>query len=441
IEMEERRKEYAALNALVEIFDCEFKHLSTFLVDEESKDVIQHFDDQFPPSHLHFPIVIKAYVSGSVSENLNTYGSDSDYIYEIGPAVVRKKLNTYFGYFQKILWKTLNDEPGSIVDSRAKAFYYTKTKYDGFYQIEDNNGGFIYPVFLQRALYHILEINESDSKSNEIYFNFDKVGKGKASLREQAAKKLSVNTTGVPSPSIPSATKDKVIALRLKQWPTEIEQKLIDRNRNVENYTKIPLFLIPKSHPESQNPMVEWRLSFSLVEKEIFLNLPLLWRKAYLIMKNLFKKFHDEPFHPLNELNLKMSRKKVPQYYESPLKSYHIKTVLMWLYEEKPDFDERDIIGLLQLVVDGLLRAFSEMKLPNYFIPSQNVLNNPQKLDPFKIEKVKEILEKIKITDNLMNLSEIHPLESQLHGFQSEQEHQSFKATQMRDKFFRDNIP
>ncbi|XP_066919734.1 uncharacterized protein [Clytia hemisphaerica] len=395
IKMDEKGREFVNLSALIQTYDCELAHFSSLLIGREKDDVIHHFDDQFPPSNLHFPTVIKAYKSGSVSEKLDIEDSDLDYIYEIGPAIVRDKSNI-------------------ALDSVENTFYHVKTPNDGFYRIEDRDGKFIYPVCLQRALYHMLKINESDHDVQHSIVIDHVDNRRDEDSPKSTEHSLNVNEkTEAPSASISSATKDKVIALRLEEWPMDIKKDFLDRNPNLEKCTEVPLFLIPKSHPESQNPMVEWRLSFSLVEKEILLNLPLSWRKVYLIIKSKLKN--------LNKQHATASNQTMSQNYQTPLKTYHLKTVLLWLYEKHTDFDENDIIGLLQLVVDRLLEAFSEMKLPNYFIPSQNILIGKQKLEPNNIEILKQDFSIERLFDMRGNMT--------------------CRATQLQKNGFLDNIP
>ena len=148
--------------------------------------------------------------------------------------------------------------------------------------------------------------------------------------------------------------------------------------------------MVPKSHPESENPFVEWRLSFSLVEKEILLDLPIFWRKAYMIAKSSYTSLYDK--HHKTQTKYLYPNEEKPAYEEKPLKSYHIKTVLMWLYEEQPDFDQCDIIGLLQLIFNRLLKAFTELNLPNYFIPKQNILNTNSMIKPKKMNDLQMML-------------------------------------------------
>ncbi|XP_066932650.1 uncharacterized protein [Clytia hemisphaerica] len=317
-------------------------------------DMICHYDERYPPSHSLFPSIMRTYTSGSVAEKLNTTYSDLDNIYEIGPGVVRNKVK-------------------SKSDTVKRALYYVETEHKGFYQIEDQDGDFLYPILIQRALYHQLKINDPEQKANVLENN------------------LSVDSKSNPNPSICTAKRDKVIALRLDQWPDEIQQSFLQRNPNLERCTEIPLLLVPKSHPESKSPEVEWRLSFSLVEKEILLNLPISWRKAYQIAKSAYRTFY-------NDYMGNFSLKGQQSYKESLLKSYHIKTVLMWLNEEQPDFDQNDIIGLLQLIFDRLLQAIDELNLPNYFIPKQNLLSINSLTDSTQINELRIMLKAFSMT-------------------------------------------
>ena len=157
-----------------------------------------------------------------MAEKLHTEHSDYDFIYEVGPGVVRNKLDSI--------------SPDSIEND----FYYIKTEHEGFYQIEDQNGKFIYPILVQRALYHQLKINEREQREDAARIN--RIGNERAHLGESSTGNLSVDTKGTPKPSISTAKKDKVIAMRLDKWPTEIEEKFIERNPNLKSYTGRVLF-------------------------------------------------------------------------------------------------------------------------------------------------------------------------------------------------------
>ena len=121
-----------------------------------------------------------------------------------------------------------------------------------------------------------------------------------------------------------------------------------------------PLFLIPKSHPESKYPLAEWRISFSLVERKILFNIPDYQRTAYLIIKQkiyylLIRKF-------------------------TIYKSYHLKTVLLELTVQSCKGIE-NVHLFATALVERLVKAYETGDLPNFFIPSQNLLSENEGRD------------------------------------------------------------
>ena len=116
------------------------------------------------------------------------------------------------------------------------------------------------------------------------------------------------------------------------------------------------LYMIPKSHPTAENRWIEWRLSFSLVEKEIFVSIMYLYRKVYLFCKKLTSKWKKKySFH-----------------------SYELKTVFLWTYEnwEKSGkgFTENDLLSMMVDVFSYLLACYEDRNIPMYFIPELNLL-------------------------------------------------------------------
>ena len=107
----------------------------------------------------------------------------------------------------------------------------------------------------------------------------------------------------------------------------------------------------------SKNEWEEWRLSFSLVEKEIFVNVPWLFRKAYLLCKIVtteWKKTYN--FH-----------------------SYILKTTFLWTYEEwrrtNKVFTEDDLLTMMVDIFRCLLNFYEKRNVRKYFIPELNVLD------------------------------------------------------------------
>ena len=116
--------------------------------------------------------------------------------------------------------------------------------------------------------------------------------------------------------------------------------------------------MMPKAHPNSDDPGFEWRVSFSLVEKRILAKIHYLFRKVYLICKKItvieeWKKQYD-------------------------FSSYILKTVFLWILEEKwrePEtFTEDNILSMIVEIFSYLKRYLEKDNIPNYFIPEMNIL-------------------------------------------------------------------
>ena len=130
----------------------------------------------------------------------------------------------------------------------------------------------------------------------------------------------------------------------------------------------------------SNSPWVEWRLSFSVVEKEIFVNLPWLFRKVYLLCKTVAAEWKEK--------------------YKFP--SYILKTIFLCKYESwqktNKEYTENDLLTMMLDVFVYLLKCYENQNVPMYFIPEQNLL---------------ELYSKTKITELLNYLRE----DSLQHGY------------------------
>ena len=125
--------------------------------------------------------------------------------------------------------------------------------------------------------------------------------------------------------------------------------------------------MVPKSHPKSDNPWIEWRISFSLVEKEIYVNFPSIFRKVYLLCKTLSSEWKKKfKFH-----------------------SYILKTVFLWKYEEWGEQDkvysEDDIIDMIIDVFLYLSKCYENKNIAMYFVPEMNLLEQYSKTKQEKL--------------------------------------------------------
>ena len=140
------------------------------------------------------------------------------------------------------------------------------------------------------------------------------------------------------------------------------------------------MYVIPKSHPKSDNPWVEWRISFSLIEKEIYLNVPVIFRKVYLLCKTLSSEWKSKfNFH-----------------------SYILKTVFLWKYEEWVQqgkvYSENDTIDMIADIFSYLLKCYENENISMYFVPEMNLMEQYSKV------KQEELMDHLQIQHRAIQL-------------------------------------
>lgn len=323
-------------------------------LDEHALQIV----DNIPVSHTLFPIVTKAVKTGSRAERAWIDAeADIDYIYEIGPLKVYSDTDAS----QRQMFRYENtDHEGFCINrysdtdaSQRKMFRYEKTANAGFYQILDEYEHALYPHILQVKLAPILGMHTR---------------KAGGILRKIAEQKV----TNAALPNLrnddrkfefqPAISEDVVIAMTLHQWPKEIFKEFFNDRQHLwfedklEDVKESRLYLVPKAHPNSKCPSVEWRISFSLPEKILMLHLRDVHRKVYLLFKSLHKFIFD---------------KKV--------KSYVLKTTLLWRLDEYTAEDlnsgEEKLCHFVKGLFEKLLQFFENKFVPNYFLPQANILS------------------------------------------------------------------
>ena len=113
--------------------------------------------------------------------------------------------------------------------------------------------------------------------------------------------------------------------------------------------------LVPGAHHQSDNPAIEWKMNFSMVESVILESLSRSQRYGF----NVFKILIDNmSFH-----------------LERRLKTKHLKAVLFHACEEIPTFArELNLGGCILVLLSKLLSCLKKRVLPHYFIPQRNLI-------------------------------------------------------------------
>ncbi|XP_062609100.1 uncharacterized protein LOC134270864 [Saccostrea cucullata] len=114
--------------------------------------------------------------------------------------------------------------------------------------------------------------------------------------------------------------------------------------------------LIPKPHPKSKNPTIEWKYNFSMAKFIIIENLTETQQYGYFILKVLLE---NTTFHLSHSLKLK-----------------HLTAVFLRSCEEMPPSAwDTSFSGCVLYVISKLISCLKARFLPHYFIPTKNLID------------------------------------------------------------------
>lgn len=155
---------------------------------------------------------------------------------------------------------------------------------------------------------------------------------------------------------------DHVPAFWIKTWP-EVAQEWIDRPRRfgwppasvIDEIRRRGVLLVAACQAHSTDPHNEWRLSFSVGERVLIDSLSSVQRLVYLYAKMVW-----------------MSSLKSKSF----LASYHLKTALLWLCEERPTQFWRgdNLVVCVGDIFRWLRQEIAGGNLRHYFISTDNMI-------------------------------------------------------------------
>ena len=168
-----------------------------------------------------------------------------------------------------------------------------------------------------------------------------------------------------PCASWPPQAKSWVTRRRVSNWPTrEIIERIVSMGCSV----------VPKPHPESQKPAIEFRFSFSNAELILFEEMILEQKNCFITLKALVK-------YATGELKLSDGGRQM-------LSTYHLKTIFLWAcetIEAKHWKTTRGWVNCLLFLFDQLIICLEQKSLPSYFISECNLLDGIEKLKSHQI--------------------------------------------------------
>ncbi len=157
---------------------------------------------------------------------------------------------------------------------------------------------------------------------------------------------------------------DGVPCLKLSEWPQEIlkwtvrqnDDVLFNQNWKSEIVQDTPLFLVPTGDRTSQNRKKEFRLSFSMVEIACFEKLTPQMRKAWSIVKYVYKVLFIK-------------------YKVDLLSTYHVKTMMMWTIDQVPiqKWQTMSITAFMPQLMVSIRSAVHAQNIPHFFVENCNI--------------------------------------------------------------------
>ena len=144
----------------------------------------------------------------------------------------------------------------------------------------------------------------------------------------------------------------------MKQW----KKRALDngwKEDKVNDIYDTEIFVVSRASPNTSNSEKDFCVSFNLAEQKLMLALSTVKRRVYLILKAFLKGVFEN--------------KHKQQDKELRLTTYHIKTLLFWLYEQYENEDSMSVQDLTDRALVYLLKKIDMRELPHYFVPSSNL--------------------------------------------------------------------
>ena len=183
-------------------------------------------------------------------------------------------------------------------------------------------------------------------------------------------------------PNVPDL--DYIPSYRCRCWPSQANAWLTRTRQSgfpdqemCDRFVQFGSFLVSTGHSQSTERDLQWRISFSVQEREIMFQLNQVQFKCYVILKMIKNNFIK------------------PRVSGKSLTSYHCKTSIFYLLEETSAdlwYPDRLVYHVTKCL-ETLIKWFKVGFVPNYFIPESNMLKCDSKTSQKVVIVLSSLLE------------------------------------------------
>ena len=162
------------------------------------------------------------------------------------------------------------------------------------------------------------------------------------------------------------SSSDTVVALFCTDWP-ECAREWLSRNRIhgwpseelIKQCKSLGFIVVSACHPASGEKQFQWRISFSHQERLLVTQFNSVQLKCYILLKIIKKELIKQDIK------------------EDTLTSYHLKTCMLYILENTPSelWVPENTVGCLIMCLRQIHLWIRNEKIPNYFIPGENMLD------------------------------------------------------------------
>ena len=162
------------------------------------------------------------------------------------------------------------------------------------------------------------------------------------------------------------SSSDTVVALACTDWP-ECAQEWLSRKRIhgwpskelIKQCKSLGFIVVSACHPASDEKQFQWRISFSHRERLLVTQFNSVQLKCYILLKIIKKELIKQDIK------------------EDTLTSYHLKTCILYILENTPSelWVRGNLVGCLIMLLRQIHLWIRGEKIPNYFIPGENMLD------------------------------------------------------------------